>query len=166
MEYSSIEDPASLVCFKRYPYTTSDYPNASLELTQFRDAYTAVFRCFEALCPFSLFPIPLREFLKDLSAIREQRMVSFEEIRAATKVHLHIISQFEEDGLVDHPLFNELYLRAFVRGYAKTLGHFTGSGGALLRASSVGRLSARIGGELSWGLPRNPKWRSNLRLNV
>ena len=67
-------------------------------------------------------PDPLREFLKDLSAIREQRMVSLEEIRAATKVHLHIISQFEQDGLVDHPLFNELYLRAFVRGYAKTIG--------------------------------------------
>ncbi len=64
----------------------------------------------------------LRLFLSDLAAVRVEKEVSLEDIQAVTKVYPHIISQFEEDGLQDHHLFNHLYVRAFVRSYAKVVG--------------------------------------------
>ena len=65
---------------------------------------------------------PLGQFLGDLSAIREKRNVSLEELRNATKVYPNVIAQFEQDGLKDHPLFNSLYVRAFIRSYAGAVG--------------------------------------------
>ena len=65
---------------------------------------------------------PLGQFLGDLSAIREKRNVSLEELRNATKVYPNVIAQFEQDGLKDHPLFNSLYVRAFIRSYAEAVG--------------------------------------------
>lgn len=65
---------------------------------------------------------PLGQFLDDLSAIREKREVSLEALRNATKVYPNVIAQFEVDGLKDHPLFNSLYVRAFIRSYAEAVG--------------------------------------------
>lgn len=65
---------------------------------------------------------PLGQFLDDLSAIRERRNVSLEALRNATKVYPNVIAQFEVDGLKDHPLFNSLYVRAFIRSYANAVG--------------------------------------------
>ena len=69
-------------------------------------------------------PIPqtLNTFLSDLVEIRKKYDVSLDDIRATTKVYPHIIAQFEEDGLNEHPLFNRLYLKAFVRSYASVVG--------------------------------------------
>lgn len=64
----------------------------------------------------------LRLFLSDLAAVRVKKKVSLEDIQVVTKVYPHIISQFEQDGLQDHHLFNHLYVRAFVRSYAKVVG--------------------------------------------
>ncbi len=64
----------------------------------------------------------LGQFLGDLTAIREKRNVSLDALRDATKVYPNIITQFEQDGLVDHPLFNALYVRAFIRSYSAALG--------------------------------------------
>ncbi|CAN0527640.1 unnamed protein product, partial [Laminaria digitata] len=52
----------------------------------------------------------------------EKRNVSLEALRSATKVYPNVITQFEHDGLKDHPLFNSLYVRAFIRSYAKAVG--------------------------------------------
>lgn len=65
---------------------------------------------------------PLGQFLDDLSAIREKRNVSLDALRNATKVYPNVIAQFEVDGLKDHPLFNSLYVRAFIRSYADAVG--------------------------------------------
>ena len=65
---------------------------------------------------------PLGQFLYDLSSIREKRNVSLEALRNATKVYPNVIAQFEVDGLKDHPLFNSLYVRAFIRSYANAVG--------------------------------------------
>ncbi len=65
---------------------------------------------------------PLGQFLDDLSSIREKRNVSLEALRNATKVYPNVIAQFELDGLKDHPLFNSLYVRAFIRSYANAVG--------------------------------------------
>ena len=69
-------------------------------------------------------PIPqtLSTFLSDLVEIRKKYDISLDDIRATTKVYPHIIAQFEEDGLNEHPLFNRLYLKAFVRSYASVVG--------------------------------------------
>lgn len=64
----------------------------------------------------------LRFFLTDLAAVRVKKKVSLEDIQAVTKVYPYIITQFEEEGLQGHPLFNDLYVRAFVRSYAQILG--------------------------------------------
>ena len=69
-------------------------------------------------------PLPqtLSSFLADLVEIRENNGVTLDDIRVRTKVYPHIIAQFEEDGLNEHPLFNVLYLKAFVRSYAEVVG--------------------------------------------
>lgn len=67
-------------------------------------------------------PQTLSSFLSDLVEIREINGVTLDDIRVRTKVYPHIIAQFEEDGLNEHPLFNVLYLKAFVRSYADVVG--------------------------------------------
>ena len=64
----------------------------------------------------------LRDFLKDLKAIREKHKVSHEQVYYATKVNVQLIDEFENNGLIDHNLFNHLYLRAFVRSYSEVVG--------------------------------------------
>lgn len=67
-------------------------------------------------------PHTLDSFLADLVEIRQKNGVTLDDIRVRTKVYPHIIAQFEQDGLNDHPLFNVLYLKAFVRSYADVVG--------------------------------------------
>ena len=67
-------------------------------------------------------PNTLNFFLSDLVDIREKNGVSLDDIRVRTKVYPHIIAQFEQNGLNEHPLFNVLYLKAFVRSYAEVVG--------------------------------------------
>ena len=64
----------------------------------------------------------LRDFLKDLKTIREKHHVTHEQVFAATKVNVQLIEEFETNGLIDHNLFNHLYLRAFVRSYSEVVG--------------------------------------------
>ena len=66
-------------------------------------------------------PRTLGTFLSDLVEIREKKGVTLDDIRISTKVYPHIIAQFEDDGLNEHPLFNKLYLKAFVRSYASVV---------------------------------------------
>ena len=72
--------------------------------------------------PENSIPHTLNAFLTDLVEIRELFGITLDDIRARTKVYPHIIAQFEEDGLSEHPLFNQLYLKAFARSYAKVVG--------------------------------------------
>ena len=70
----------------------------------------------------NLIPHTLDSFLSDLVEIRRKNGVTLDDIRVRTKVYPHIIAQFEQDGLNEHPLFNVLYLKAFVRSYADVVG--------------------------------------------
>jgi hypothetical protein len=54
--------------------------------------------------------------------IREDRDVSMGDIHDATMISTHIIESFEQDGLFEHPTFNRVYLRSFVRSYASAAG--------------------------------------------
>jgi hypothetical protein len=57
----------------------------------------------------------------DLRRIRELRGVSIESFLERTKASPDIITAFEQNALVDHPLYNRVYLRSFVRMYAEAV---------------------------------------------
>jgi hypothetical protein len=61
-------------------------------------------------------------FARDMRRIREDKEVSMEDIHDATMISTHIIESFEQDGLFEHPTFNQVYLRSFVRSYANAAG--------------------------------------------
>lgn len=60
-------------------------------------------------------------FADDLRRIRERRGVSIDEVHEETKIPRGLIESFEETGLLDHPMFNRVYLRSFVRTYARVV---------------------------------------------
>lgn len=59
---------------------------------------------------------------KDLRRIRESRGISIAELHADTKIPRNLLTSFEESALFDHPQFNLVYLRSFVRTYASSIG--------------------------------------------
>ncbi len=61
-------------------------------------------------------------FARDLRRIRRDRGISLADIHDATKIAYDIIKRFEHDALINHPQFNRVYLRLFVRAYAEHLG--------------------------------------------
>ncbi len=65
---------------------------------------------------------PGRRFGADLRKIREEKGVSVEVVRESTKAPKGLIEQFEQTALLDHEMFNRVYLRSFVRSYAEALG--------------------------------------------
>ncbi len=60
-------------------------------------------------------------FARDMKRIREKRNVSRSDIHDATMISVELIRSFEERGLVDHPRFNRVYLRSFVRSLAQSI---------------------------------------------
>ena len=62
-----------------------------------------------------------KRFARDLRRIRRDRGVSLNDIHDATKMAYDLIKRFEHDALINHPQFNRVYLRLFVRGYAEHL---------------------------------------------
>ncbi len=63
-----------------------------------------------------------KQFARDLCSIRRARGVSLTDIHEATRMAYDLIKRFEHDALIDHPQFNRVYIRVFVRGYATRLG--------------------------------------------
>jgi len=57
-------------------------------------------------------------FARDLRTIRELRKVTLDDVHQKTRITPTLITAFESDGLFDHPTFNRVYLRSFVRAYA------------------------------------------------
>ena len=62
-----------------------------------------------------------RRFASDLQRIRKKKGVSIEKLQEETKIPSGLIEAFEENGLFDHPIFNKVYLRSFVRNYARVI---------------------------------------------
>ena len=61
-------------------------------------------------------------FANDLRKIREAKGITLEELYDETKIPRGLLEAFEENGLFDHPMFNRVYLRSFVRTYADVIG--------------------------------------------
>ncbi len=63
-----------------------------------------------------------KQFAQDLRRIRESRDIPLQAIHEETKIPLNLIVAFEVSGLFNHPMFNRVYLRSFVRTYAEVVG--------------------------------------------
>ena len=72
--------------------------------------------------PLSLRTVPATSLESELRAAREAQGLSLEDIQSETRIPVHILSQFEEGGLIGDPTYNEVYLRAFLKSYAKSVG--------------------------------------------
>lgn len=62
-----------------------------------------------------------KRFSRDMRRIREDCDVSVDEIHNDTRIARTLIQSFEEGGLYEHPTFNRVYLRSFVRAYAESI---------------------------------------------
>lgn len=62
-----------------------------------------------------------QQFSEDLRRIREDRDVSLDEIHDETRIARTLIESFEEGALYDHPTYNPVYLRSFVKAYAEAV---------------------------------------------
>jgi hypothetical protein len=60
-------------------------------------------------------------FSEDLRQIREERDISVDEIHHETQIAETLIESFEAGRLYDHPTYNRVYLRSFVKAYADAL---------------------------------------------
>lgn len=62
-----------------------------------------------------------RRFAGDMRRIRESRHISIDDLHEETKIPIGLLEAFEDTALFDHPQFNRVYLRSFVRTYANVL---------------------------------------------
>lgn len=63
-----------------------------------------------------------KRFSEDLRRIREARDVTVDEIHSETQIPRTLIESFERGELYDHPSYNEVYLRSFLKAYADMIG--------------------------------------------
>ena len=63
-----------------------------------------------------------KQFARDMRRIREAHHLTVGDLHDETKIPQTLIQAFEETGLFDHPQFNRVYLRSFVRTYANVVG--------------------------------------------
>jgi hypothetical protein len=85
-----------------------------------------------------------RRFSQDLRRIRELKGVTVAQLREETRVPQDLIEQFEASGLIDHPMFNQVYLRSFVRSYAQALGLPEAEVNEALEALANGRYRGQL----------------------
>jgi len=62
-----------------------------------------------------------KRFSRDMRLIREDRGISLDDIHKETRISRTLLESFEQGGLYEHPTFNEVYLRSFVRVYAEAI---------------------------------------------
>lgn len=58
----------------------------------------------------------------ELREARVARGLSLDDIQAETRIPVHILKQFEDGRLVGDETYSEVYLRAFLKAYAKSVG--------------------------------------------
>ncbi len=61
-------------------------------------------------------------FSEDLRRIREARGVTVEDIHSETQIPRTLIESFERGELYDHPTYNQVYLRSFIKAYSDAIG--------------------------------------------
>lgn len=63
-----------------------------------------------------------KRLARDMRRIREAHNLTLDDLHEETKIPLGLIQAFEDTGLFDHPQFNRVYLRSFMRTYAQVVG--------------------------------------------
>ncbi len=94
-----------------------------------------------------------QRFVRDLRQIREQREVSLAEIHEATQVPVSHLRAFEDGSLYDQSRMNLVYLKAFVRAYAETIGISPDPVVEHLEAALAGEYQNQIAVQYLDGLP-------------
>jgi hypothetical protein len=64
----------------------------------------------------------LRLLTSDLRDERERRQLPLGLVHERTRISMEVLQQFEETGLVESKMFNQVYLRSLVRSYAFAVG--------------------------------------------
>lgn len=67
-------------------------------------------------------PVPSGPFESDLRAVREAKGLSLGDIQQQTRIPVDVLRRFETGDLVGDPTYNEVYLHAFLKSYAKAVG--------------------------------------------
>jgi len=79
-----------------------------------------------------------KRFSEDLRRIREDRGVSVDQVHSETRIAQTLIESFEEGRLYDHPTYNRVYLRSFIKAYADAV--------AISRETALEGLDAALNG--------------------
>ena len=72
--------------------------------------------------PHAAKPESGKRLARDMRRVRESRNITVDDLHDETKIPQGLIETFEEKALFDHPQFNRVYLRSFVRTYANVIG--------------------------------------------
>jgi hypothetical protein len=97
-----------------------------------------------------------KAFAADLKKIREARGITLEDLHDETKIPRGLIESFEDSGLIDHPMFNRVYLRSFVRTYAEVVKVSPDTVLAALDESIEGRYRGKLAVEYLGAEPPAP----------
>ncbi|MDX1420813.1 MAG: helix-turn-helix transcriptional regulator [Rubricoccaceae bacterium] len=66
--------------------------------------------------------MPTPSLEADLRAAREAAGVSVDEIQQETRIPADVVQRFEAGKLLNDPAFNDVYIKAFLRAYARAVG--------------------------------------------
>lgn len=85
------------------------------------------------------------QFATDLRRIREARGLSLQQLHESTRIEPGILRSFERNALFDHPVFNRVYLRSFVKTYAELVGIDAEEALGALERAMAGMYRGQIG---------------------
>lgn len=85
------------------------------------------------------------QFARDLRRIREAVGLKVAELSNTTRIPEGVLRAFEENALFDHPVFNPVYLRSFVKTYASAIGISADDALAGLEQSLAGMYRGHLG---------------------
>ncbi len=88
-----------------------------------------------------------KRLARDMRRIREARNLTVDDLHHETKIPLGLIQAFEDTGLFDHPQFNRVYLRSFMRTYAQVVGVDADLALEALEEALAGRYSDALAAE-------------------
>lgn len=88
-----------------------------------------------------------KRLARDMRRLRESRHITVDDLHDETKIPIGLIEAFEEDALFDHPQFNQVYLRSFVRTYANVIGIDSGIAISALEEALANRYHGSLAAE-------------------
>ncbi len=83
-------------------------------------------------------------FASDLRAARDVRGTTLDQIQQQTRIPVDVLKRFEDGLLLQDDAYNDVYLRAFVKSYAKAVGLSPGDAVAAFDLHRAGRYDGRL----------------------